>query len=67
LKWYRHPKSLSKVLKGPLRHLRLLGSLRFRCGIVHNVAVGPVEIFLILVAVAFVAYVVWRLVVRPRR
>jgi hypothetical protein len=28
---------------------------------------GPVEIFLILVAVAFVAFVVWRLVVRPRR
>jgi hypothetical protein len=37
------------------------------CGIVHNVAVGPVEIFLILVVVALVVYVVWRLVVRPRR
>jgi hypothetical protein len=31
------------------------------------VAIGPVEIFLVLVAVAVVAYVVWRLVVRPRR
>jgi hypothetical protein len=30
-------------------------------------AVGPVEIFLILVVVAFIVYVVWRLVVRPRR
>jgi hypothetical protein len=30
-------------------------------------AVGPVEIFLLLVVVAFVVYVVWRLVVRPRR
>lgn len=28
---------------------------------------GPVEIFLVIVAVAVVAYVVWRLVVRPRR
>jgi hypothetical protein len=30
-------------------------------------AVGPVEIFLILVVVALIVYVVWRLVVRPRR
>jgi hypothetical protein len=37
------------------------------CEIVHNVAVGPVEIFLVLVVVAFVVYVVWRLVIRPRR
>jgi hypothetical protein len=28
---------------------------------------GAVEIFFILVVVAVVAYVVWRLVVRPRR
>jgi hypothetical protein len=36
---------------------------------VHNVAVGlgAVEIFFILVVVALVGYVVWRLVVRPRR
>jgi hypothetical protein len=34
---------------------------------VHNVAVGPVEIFLVLVAAAVVAFVVWRLLVRPRR
>ena len=36
---------------------------------VHNVAMdlGAVEIFFIVVVVALVAYVVWRLVVRPRR
>jgi hypothetical protein len=36
---------------------------------VHNVAVGlgAVEIFFILVVVAIVVYVVWRLVIRPRR
>jgi hypothetical protein len=28
---------------------------------------GPVEIFFIVVVIALVAYVVWRLVVRPRR
>jgi hypothetical protein len=28
---------------------------------------GPVEIFLAIVVLALVAYVVWRLVVRPRR
>jgi hypothetical protein len=28
---------------------------------------GPVEIFFILVVVALLAYVVWRLVIRPRR
>jgi hypothetical protein len=28
---------------------------------------GPVEIFFILVVLGLVAYVVWRLVVRPRR
>jgi hypothetical protein len=28
---------------------------------------GPVEIFLAIVVLAVVAYVVWRLVVRPRR
>jgi hypothetical protein len=27
---------------------------------------GPVEIFFILVVVALLAYVVWRLVIRPR-
>jgi hypothetical protein len=37
------------------------------CGIVYDVAVGPVEIFLVLIVVALVVYVVWRLVVRPRR
>jgi hypothetical protein len=37
------------------------------CGIVHNAAVGPVEIFLVLIVVALVVYVLWRLVVRPRR
>jgi hypothetical protein len=31
------------------------------------VAIGPVEIFFILVVIALVAYVVWRLVVHPRR
>ena len=36
-------------------------------GIVHNVVVGPVEIFIILVAVALLVYVLWRLVIRPRR
>jgi hypothetical protein len=40
--------------------------------IVHNVPVGlgeigPVEIFIGLVAVGLVVYVVWRLAVRPRR
>ena len=36
---------------------------------VHNVAMslGAVEIFFILVVVALVAYVLWRLVIRPRR
>ena len=34
---------------------------------VHNMAMGPVEIFLAIVILALVAYVVWRLVVRPRR
>ena len=36
---------------------------------VHNVAMGlgAVEIFFILVVVALVVYVLWRLVVRPRR
>jgi hypothetical protein len=34
---------------------------------VHNVAMGPVEIFLAIVVLALVAFVVWRLVVRPRR
>ena len=36
---------------------------------VHNVAMdlGAVEIFFIVVVVALVGYVVWRLVVRPRR
>jgi hypothetical protein len=36
---------------------------------VHNVAMslGPVEIFLILVAVGLVVYVLWRLLIRPRR
>jgi hypothetical protein len=36
-------------------------------GIAHNVAVGPLEILLILVIVGVVLYVVWRLVARPRR
>ena len=30
-------------------------------------AMGPVEIFLAIVVLALVAYVVWRLVIRPRR
>jgi hypothetical protein len=30
-------------------------------------SLGPVEIFVILVAVALLVYVLWRLVVRPRR
>ena len=37
---------------------------------VHNVAAmsfGPVEIFLILVGVGLVVYVLWRLLIRPRR
>ena len=36
---------------------------------VHNVAMdlGAVEIFFILVVVALLAYVVWRLVIRPHR
>ena len=36
---------------------------------VHNVAMdlGAVEIFFIVVVVTLVAYVVWRLVIRPRR
>jgi hypothetical protein len=34
---------------------------------VHSLDMGPVEIFLVIVAVAVVAYVVWRLVIRPRR
>jgi hypothetical protein len=36
----------------------------------HNVAMmdlGPVEIFFILVVVALVLYVLWRLLIRPRR
>ncbi len=45
----------------------LLAAILAAVSIVHNVAVGPVEIFLVLVVVALVAYVVWRLVVRPRR
>lgn len=28
---------------------------------------GPVEIFFILVVVALLAYVLWRLLIRPRR
>ena len=36
-------------------------------GMVQNVAMGPVEIFLAIVVLALVAYVVWRLVIRPRR
>jgi hypothetical protein len=31
------------------------------------VAMGPVEKLLVLVVLGLVAYVVWRLVVRPRR
>ncbi len=56
--------------RGALSGANVLGRRRgsvSRLGIVHNVAVGPVEIFLILVVVALVVYVVWRLVVRPRR
>jgi hypothetical protein len=36
---------------------------------VHNVAMGlgAVEIFFILVVVALVGYVLWRLLIRPRR
>jgi hypothetical protein len=36
---------------------------------VHNMAMslGAVEIFFILVVVALVVYVLWRLVIRPRR
>jgi hypothetical protein len=36
---------------------------------VHNVAMslGAVEIFFILVVVGLVAYVLWRLLIRPRR
>jgi len=36
---------------------------------VHNEAMslGPVEIFFILVVVGLVAYVLWRLLIRPRR
>ena len=36
---------------------------------VHNAAMslGPVEIFFILVVVGLVAYVLWRLLIRPRR
>jgi hypothetical protein len=34
---------------------------------VHNVAMGPVEILLVLVVLGLVAYVLWRLVVRLRR
>jgi hypothetical protein len=36
---------------------------------VHNVAMslGPVEIFFILVVVGLVVYVLWRLLIRPRR
>jgi hypothetical protein len=30
-------------------------------------AMGPVEILFVLVVLGLVAYVVWRLVVRPRR
>jgi hypothetical protein len=38
-------------------------------GIVHNLAMslGPVEIFFILVVVGLVVYVLWRLLIRPRR
>ena len=38
-------------------------------GIVHNVAMslGVVEIFFILIVVGLVAYVLWRLLIRPRR
>jgi hypothetical protein len=36
---------------------------------VHNEAMslGPVEIFFILVVVGLVVYVLWRLLIRPRR
>jgi hypothetical protein len=34
---------------------------------VHNVVVGPLEILIILIVIGLVAYVVWRLVSRPRR
>jgi hypothetical protein len=40
-----------------------------RLGAVHNVAMGlgAVEIFFILVVVALLVYVLWRLMIRPRR
>jgi hypothetical protein len=34
---------------------------------VHNVVVGTLEILIILIVIGLVAYVVWRLVSRPRR
>jgi hypothetical protein len=34
---------------------------------VHNVVVGTLEILIILIVTGLVAYVVWRLVSRPRR
>jgi hypothetical protein len=48
-------------LPGEVRRIPLLGIS------VHNVAMGPVEILLGLVVLGLVVYVVWRLVVRPRR
>ena len=58
-------------LRGPLRPVWAGASLSYLIlGIsVHNVAMdlGAVEIFFIVVVVALVAYVVWRLVIRPRR
>ncbi len=45
------------------------GGLSQHLWAVHNVAMGlgAVEIFFILVVVALIVYVLWRLLIRPRR
>jgi hypothetical protein len=57
-------------LRQPLGSAALVRASLAAFHLVHNVAVGalgPVEILFILVVVALIVYVVWRLLIRPRR
>jgi hypothetical protein len=62
--------SLHREYKNTSKSTLLAGQgLSQRLWAVHNVvmSLGAVEIFFILVVVALVVYVLWRLVIRPRR
>jgi hypothetical protein len=72
----RDPRCIAALDTGSRDHLglpkgHLIGGEGFldSSGIVHNEAtsLGPVEIFFILVVVGLVVYVLWRLLIRPRR